>query len=298
MNIAFLGLGIMGSPMAGHVAAAGFELSVWNRTAARATDLAATHPGVRVGATPADSSAEAELVVTMVVDGDAVRSTLLTPATGAAYGAADGALFVDCSTIGPAATRSIAASLAGLGRGFELIDAPVTGSTPGATAGTLTYMVGAGDAQLRRARPLLEAMGEQIIHCGGVGDGQLVKVITNSIAAANATALAQALLLGGALGVDREALVAAIRGSASASKMAELKAVPMLTHDYSALFRLDHMLKDVRLCLDEAEAAGAVFEFATRAAEVMSAAAELGYGSQDFAALIEALPRGRSDEHS
>lgn len=289
MRVAFLGLGIMGAPMAGHVHAAGFELSVWNRTAARAQEFAAEHPGVRVGETPADAARDAEIVVTMVVDAGAVSETLLAPGTGAASAAADGALFIDCSTIGADAARSIAADLQGLDRGFELIDAPVTGSTPGARAGTLTYMVGAGQAELDRARPVLQAMGEVVIHCGGVGEGQSVKVITNAVAAANATALGQALLLGAEVGVDREALAAAIRASASASRMADLKAAPMLAHDYTPLFRLDHMLKDVKLCLDEADRVGGSFAFADQAADVLTQAATLGHGDDDFAALIEAL---------
>jgi 3-hydroxyisobutyrate dehydrogenase-like beta-hydroxyacid dehydrogenase len=288
-RVAFHGLGIMGGPMAGHVHAAGFELAVWNRTASRAHAFAAEHPGVRVGVTPADATRGAELVVTMVVDAAAVRETLLKAGTGAAATAADGALFVDCSTIGAAAAREIAAELDALGRGFKLIDAPVTGSTPGALAGTLTYMVGAGEAELERAGPLLQAMGEVVIHCGGVGEGQAVKVITNSVAAANATALGQALLLGSEVGVDREALAAAIRASASASRMADLKAAPMLAHDYTPLFRLDHMLKDVKLCLEEADRVGGSFAFADQAAEVLTQAAVMGHGDDDFAALIEAL---------
>jgi 3-hydroxyisobutyrate dehydrogenase len=289
MRVAFLGLGIMGAPMAGHVHAAGFELSVWNRTAARGQEFATEHPGVRVGETPADASRDAEVVVTMVVDAGAVSETLLAPGIGAASAAADGALFIDCSTIGADAARAIAAELKALGRGFELIDAPVTGSTPGARAGTLTYMVGAGEAELDRARPVLGAMGEVVIHCGGVGEGQSVKVITNAVAAANATALGQALLLGAEVGVDREALAAAIRASASASRMADLKAAPMLAHDYTPLFRLDHMLKDVKLCLDEASRVGGSFAFADQAADVLTQAATLGHGDDDFAALIEAL---------
>lgn len=287
MRIAFLGLGIMGSRMAANVGRAGFELTVWNRTAETAERFCAENPGTRHAGTPAEAAADAELVVTMVVDGPQVESVLLDEPQGAALGAKPGTLFVDCSTIGPAATREIAGRLGE--HELALIDAPVTGSSPKAADGTLTIMVGGTDGEFERARPVLEAMGELIVHAGPLGHGQLVKLINNAVAAANAATLGQALIVAARTGADLDALTAVMAAGAGASTMLSLKARPMREHDYSTLFKLDHMLKDVRLCLDESEAAGAPFPFAALTRDILSTAAGMGYGEEDFAALVEAL---------
>jgi 3-hydroxyisobutyrate dehydrogenase-like beta-hydroxyacid dehydrogenase len=287
MRVAFLGLGIMGSRMAANLAGAGFELTVWNRTAEKAERFAAEHPGVKRAATPAEAAAQAEIVVTMVVDGPQVESVLLEPEHGAALGAAPGTLFVDCSTIGPAATRDIAGRLGE--HELALIDAPVTGSSPRAQDGTLTIMVGGTDGEFERAKPVLEAMGELIVHAGPLGHGQLVKLINNAVAATNAATLGQALTVAAKAGADLDALIAVMGAGSGASAMLSLKAGPMREHDYSTLFKLDHMLKDVGLCLDEGEAAGAPFPFAALTREILLTAAGMGHRDDDFAALIVAL---------
>ena len=129
------------------------------------------------------------------------------------------------------------------------MDAPVTGSSPKAEDGTLTIMAGGSPAAFERARPLFEAMGELIVHVGEVGQGQLVKVINNAVAAANTAVVAEALLAGKLAGADLDALVTVMRAGSGASAMLELKAGPMRAHDWSTLFKLEHMLKDLRLCL-------------------------------------------------
>jgi 3-hydroxyisobutyrate dehydrogenase-like beta-hydroxyacid dehydrogenase len=202
-------------------------------------------------------------------------------------GAPKGLLCIDCSTIGPTATRSIAERLES--RGVAMVDAPVTGSAPRAEDGTLTIMVGGTQHDFERARPLLEAMGELIVHAGPLGHGQMVKLINNTVAATNAAILGQALLVASRGGVDLDALTAVMRSGSGGSTMLNLKAAPMRDHDYTTLFKLDHMLKDVRLCLEEGEAIGAPFPFAALTREILSSAAGRGYGEQDFAALIEAL---------
>lgn len=286
MRVAFLGLGIMGSRMAANVARAGFDLTVWNRTRATAEAFRADHPGVALADTPADAGARAEIVVTMVVDGEQVSDLLLGP-RGAATTAAEGTLFVDCSTIGPLAARTIGAGIAE--RGSELIDAPVTGSSPRAEDGTLTIMVGGSDQGFERGRSLLEAMGKVIVHAGALGQGQVVKVINNAVAATNAAVLGEALLVGARAGADLDALVEVMAAGSGASTMLTLKADPMRHHDYTTLFKLEHMLKDVRLCLEEGQAVGAPFQFAALTAEILTAAQGRGLGDADFAALIEVL---------
>ena len=283
--VGFVGLGIMGSRMATCLTRAGHEVAVHNRTAAKAEAWAAEHGG-RVAATPAAAAEGAAAVITMVVDGPQVEEVLLGP-DGAAGAAAPGTLFIDCSTIAPADARRIGAALAE--RGMAFVDAPVSGSSPKAEDGTLTIMAGGADADFERARPYFDAMGEKILHVGPLGHGQTVKVISNAVAATNAATLAQALVVGRATGVDLESLAAVLGSSAAASTMVTLKAAPMLAHDYTPLFRLAHMLKDVDICLDESAAAEAAFPSAALARELYRAAMRRGLADDDFAAVLEVV---------
>jgi len=276
----------MGSRMAANLVSAGFELSVWNRTEEKAARFADEH-GARFAPTPADAGRDAEAVVTMVVDGPQVEEVLLGD-HGAAANAGPETLFVDCSTIGREAATRIAGRL--LERGHpHFVDAPVTGSSPRAEDGTLTIMAGGSDQDFERARPLLEAMGKLIVHAGPAGHGQVVKVINNAVAATNAAVVGEALLVAARAGVDLDALYDVMSAGSGASAMLELKAGPMREHDYTTLFKLEHMLKDVRLCLEEGQAVGAPFAFAALTREILTAAMGRGLGEADFAALIEVL---------
>jgi len=283
--VGFVGLGIMGSRMAANLARAGYELTVFNRTRSTAEAWAAEHGGT-VAATPAEVGAAADLVISMVVDGEQVRSVLLGD-DGVAQGAAAGTLCVDMSTIAPAQTLAIGAELAQ--RGLKLLDAPVTGSSPKAQDGTLTIMAGGDAEDFARAEALFEVMGDLVLHVGPLGQGEMVKLINNAVAAANAATIAEALLVGQATGVDLDALVQVMAKGSGGSAMLDLKAAPMRSHDYATLFKLEHMLKDVRLCLDEAQAANVPFDAAARAREVLVAAMARGHADDDFAALVEAL---------
>jgi 3-hydroxyisobutyrate dehydrogenase-like beta-hydroxyacid dehydrogenase len=286
MRVAFLGLGIMGSRMAANLVRAGCGVTVWNRTRSTAEAFCAEHSGATLAASPAEASSQAEIVVTMVVDGAQVREVLLGE-RGAAGGAEAGTLFIDCSTIGPLAARTLGASLAE--RDMELLDAPVTGSSPRAEDGTLTIMVGGTRAGFERAQPVLQAMGKLVVYAGELGQGQVVKVINNAVAATNAAVLGEALLVATRAGADLDALVEVMGAGSGGSAMLTLKAEPMRRHDYTTLFKLEHMLKDVRLCLEEGQAVGAPFSFAALTREILTAANGRGYGDADFAALIEVL---------
>ncbi len=282
-RIGFAGLGIMGGRMAANVARAGFPLTVWNRTPEKADAFAAAHPGVAVADSPAALAAASDLVVTMVVDGAQVEAVLLGP-DGVADGAAPGLLCIDCSTIGPDAARHVGHGLTE--RGIGLLDAPVTGSAPRAEDATLTIMAGGTEADFERARPLLESMGRMVLHVGPLGDGQTIKLINNAVAAANALTVAEALLVASVSGVDLDALVAVMGAGSGGSVMLGLKEAPMRAHDFTPLFKLEHMLKDVRLCL---EAAGIPFDGAQAAERALEEAAALGHASDDFAALLAAV---------
>jgi 3-hydroxyisobutyrate dehydrogenase-like beta-hydroxyacid dehydrogenase len=283
--VGFIGLGIMGSRQAMNVARKGFELTVYNRTRERAEAWAAEHGG-HVAASPREVAERSDVVITMVVDGAQVEQMLLGE-DGAQSGARPGALFVDMSTIAPATARRLAATLRERGHGF--VDAPVTGSSPKAEAGTLTIMCGGERADVERARPLFEAMGEKIVYCGEAGQGQAVKVISNTITGINCATLAQGLVVASQAGVDLHALLESMDGGSADSTMRQLKSGPMLAHDFSPLFKLAHMLKDVQLCLGEARAAGSAFPFAGLAAELYGAGIGRGLGEQDFAAVLEVV---------
>lgn len=278
MRVGWIGLGIMGSRMAANLRRAGHELVVHNRTLRTAEAWAAEH-GAEVAATPADITAE--VVITMLVDGPQVEEALLGP-EGAARDAAE-TLFVDMSTIGPAEAVRIGARLP------RFVDAPVTGSSPKAQDGTLTIMAGGARADVQQAWPLFEAMAALIVHAGPVGHGQQIKVINNALAAANTLALAEALVVGQATGVDLDALVAVMAAGSGGSAILDLKAGPMRAHDYTTLFKLEHMLKDVRLCLDAGQAAGVGFPSAAAARETLSAAMGRQLADADFAALLEVV---------
>ena len=285
MAVGFIGLGIMGSRQAASLRREGFELTVFNRTRERAEEWAAEHGG-HVASSPREVGERSDVVITMVVDGAQVEEMLLGD-DGAAAGAEPGTLFIDMSTIGPVDARRIGAALAERGHGF--VDAPVTGSAPKAEDGTLTIMAGGSDADLERAMPLLKAMGEIIVHVGEVGTGQQVKVLSNAVSAVNCATLAQALVVGRRAGVDLSALLEVMGAGSANSTMLQLKGEPMLAHDFAPLFKLDHMLKDVLLCLEDARAAGAAFPFAGLAGELYSAGAGRGLGDQDFAAVLEVV---------
>jgi 3-hydroxyisobutyrate dehydrogenase len=286
MKVAFLGLGIMGSRQAANLARAGHELTVYNRTREKADAWAAEHGGT-VAATPREAATEAEVLFTMVVDGPQVQEVLLEGPDAAVHGAREGAVFVDMSTIAPSQTKAIGARLAE--RGIAFVDAPVTGSAPRAEDGTLTIMAGGAAADVERVRPLLEAMGRLVVHVGDLGQGEMVKLINNAVAAINAATVAQALVAGRATGVDLEALVQVMGAGSGGSMMLDLKAGPMREHDFSTLFKLEHMLKDLRLCLDETQAAGVPFPAAATARDLYAAGMGRGLGEQDFAAVLEVL---------
>jgi 3-hydroxyisobutyrate dehydrogenase-like beta-hydroxyacid dehydrogenase len=277
--VGFIGLGIMGSLQAANLAKAGYELTVYNRTRAKADAWAAEHGGTVVDS-PREVAERSDVVITMVVDGPQVDAMI----DAALPGAREHTLFLDMSTIAPGTARSLAERLRAEGHAF--LDAPVTGSSPKARAGTLVIMVGGEAEDLERARPLLEVMGEKIVHCGEAGQGQAVKVIANTITAINAATLAQGLVLARQAGVDLDALLESMEGGSADSTMRALKGRPMIEHDFTPLFKLAHMLKDVQLCLAEARTAGSAFPFAGLAQELYGAGMGRGLGDQDFSAVV------------
>jgi 3-hydroxyisobutyrate dehydrogenase-like beta-hydroxyacid dehydrogenase len=275
MKVGFCGLGIMGSRMAAQVVKAGHEVTAWTRTEGKAQAWADEH-GARAAATPAEAADGADVLITMLVDGAQVTSLIEQVPVR------DDLLFLDMTTIGAPAARQLA-------QGRRFVDAPVTGSSPRAENGTLTIMVGGRDEDVAVAMPLLQAMGEKIIHMGPVGHGQAIKVIGNVISSSNAIILAQSLIAGAAAGIDLEKAIDVLSVSSGASTMLDLKARPMLEHDWTTLFKLEHMLKDVRLALEQAHESKVPYPAAADAAQLLEGGMARGLADADFASVLEVL---------
>jgi 3-hydroxyisobutyrate dehydrogenase-like beta-hydroxyacid dehydrogenase len=284
-HVAFCGLGIMGGPMAANLARAGYELSVYTRTREKADAFAAEH-GARAAATPREAAEGSAVVITMVPDAPEVEDVLLGE-QGAVHGLGEGGLAIDMSTIAPTAARAIGERLGDDGAAF--LEAPVSGSRPKAEDGTLTIMVGGEDGDFERARPLFDVMGERIVHVGPRGHAQLAKLLTNTMGAVHAAALAEAVLAVEKAGVNPDAFLEVAAGSAGNSTVLGLKGRPMFERDFTPLFKLEHMLKDVRHCLDEAKALGVELSLGAFVEPLFAKAADAGHGEEDFAAVIRAF---------
>jgi 3-hydroxyisobutyrate dehydrogenase-like beta-hydroxyacid dehydrogenase len=285
-KVAFLGLGIMGGPMAANLARAGLDVSVWTRTQDKAARFAAEH-GVRAGATPAETGTAADALISILPDAPEVEVVLFGD-DGAAAELAPGALVVDMSTIAPSASVRIAERLGA--DGFDFLEAPVSGSRPKAEDGTLTIMAGGPEEAFERAQPLFDVLGERIVHVGPQGHGQLAKLLTNVMGAVNAAALAESVVAVRAAGIDPDAFLQVAEGSAGNSAMVTLKGPPMFEERFEPpLFKLEHMLKDIRHCIVEARALGVELRLGTLAETLYARAAEEGHGEEDFAAVLRAV---------
>jgi 3-hydroxyisobutyrate dehydrogenase len=284
-RVAFAGLGIMGAPMAANLVRAGLEVAVYTRTREKAERFAAEHDGARVAATPAEAARDADAFVSIVPDAPQVEEILFGE-NGAADSLPDGALVVEMSTIAPTASKAIAERLAP----HPYVEAPVSGSKPKAEDGTLTIMAGGSPEDFERASPLFEILGERIVHVGPVGHGQMAKLLTNTMGAVNAAALAECVHTAKSVGLDPHAFLEVASGSAGASAMVTLKGEPMFEERFEPpLFKLEHMLKDVRHCISEARALGIELRLGALAETLYAKAADEGLGEKDFAAVYSAL---------
>jgi 3-hydroxyisobutyrate dehydrogenase len=284
-RVAFAGLGIMGAPMAANLVRAGLEVAVYTRTREKAERFAAEHDNARAAASPADAAADADAFVSIVPDAPQVEEILFGE-NGAAEALPEGALVVEMSTIAPSASKAIAERLAP----HPYVEAPVSGSKPKAQDGTLTIMAGGSPEHFEKARPLFEILGERIVHVGPVGHGQMAKLLTNTMGAVNAAALAECVHAAKSVGLDRQAFLEVASGSAGASAMVTLKGEPMFEERFEPpLFKLEHMLKDVRHCIAEAGALGIELQLGAVAETLYAKAAREGLGEKDFAAVYSAL---------
>ena len=243
MRIAFLGLGAIGTPMAVHVAKQ-HQLTVWNRTGARATAFAAAH-ACAVAATPREAAAGAEVIITCLPTSTDVESLLDGP-DGLLAGLGKGALFLDCTSGDPDTTRRIGERLAPLG--IDFADAPVSGGTNGAEAGTLTVMVGGTEEVFRRARPILDAFGRRVEHMGPLGAGHAMKAVNNALLAVNILAVGEGLAALVKSGISARKAVEVLNASSGRSFVSEyLVPQRVLTRLWPLTFRLALLDKDARI---------------------------------------------------
>lgn len=287
-SVAFLGLGTMGGGMAMRLIGAGFPLRAWNRSAGRADAL--RQAGATIAASPREAAAAADIVVSMVAD-DAASRAVWKGADGALSSAPRGALLIECSTLSPEWILELSAAAAE--RGCAFLDAPVTGSKPSAAAGELLFLVG-GDADvLERARPVLQPMSRDILHLGLVGSGARMKLVNNFVCGVQAAALAEALALVEASGLDVEKAVTVLANGAPGSPIVKALSTRMTTRDYRVLFMLSLMRKDLAYAVDEAAHHQLRLETAETARDVFQDAIDEGWGSSDMAAVFESVKSHR-----
>ncbi len=280
-RVAILGLGVMGAGMASNWLAKGFEVSVWNRTAAKAQALAAK--GAKAAASPRDAATDADFIFAMVSDDDASRSVWLG-ADGALAGAKRGAIGVESSTLSPDWVRELGGQARAKGCGF--LDAPVGGSRQAAESGGLRFFVGGDPQTYEAARPALAAVGAKMDLLGPVGAGATWKLINNQLGAGQIAALAEALAVARKAGFKDQQISDLILGGAPASPIVRLKLPRMLAEDFEPTdFALSLMLKDARYATALAQSLGAPADMITSAAKAFARAEAKGLGAKDIAAV-------------
>lgn len=251
MNVGFVGLGIMGQPMALNALRAGFALHVYDRVEQRSEPVGAAGAGVCSSA--AEVASRSDVVITMVPDTAAVEDALFSP-NGVAEGIRPGSVVIDMSTISAQATGQFAARLQE--KSVEMLDAPVSGGEPGAVAGTLSIMVGGAREVLDRFLPLLQSMGKRIVYCGGIGTGQKTKVVNQIVGSLNLLATVEGLRVAKAAGLDLPEVVQAVAGGAAGSWMLSNLGPKIIAGDFNPGFSIRLHAKDLRLAHELTEQLG------------------------------------------
>ncbi|MBB6730987.1 NAD(P)-dependent oxidoreductase [Cohnella sp. CBP 2801] len=279
-RIGFIGLGTMGLPMAANLLRKGYAVTVYNRTPAKADELASE--GAAVAATPREAADRADVVITIVSNDSAVEE-IYYGADGILNGLRPGTKLIDSSTISPALARRLAADASAAGGSF--LDAPVTGSKDGAIQGTLLFMVGGAEETIEACRDIFLAMGREIIRMGESGSGATAKLGHNAIVGINAAGLIEGMAIAAKGGLDMESFVRVVQGGGAASKQADLKGPKIVAGDYSVQFALSLMLKDLRLASVLSDGMGVPTPMLEAAKSMFQAGDAKGYGDDDLAAL-------------
>ena len=283
-KVGFIGLGIMGKPMARNLIKAGYELVVYNRSRGAVDELAGE--GAQAAGSPREEAAACDVTILMLPDSPQVEEVVAGP-NGVFEGARPGSLIVDMSTISPVVTQQLAE--AGRQRGLALLDAPVSGGDVGAIQGTLSIMVGGAAEDLERARPIFEVLGKTIVHVGGNGAGQVVKACNQIVVALTIEAVSEALVLGAKAGVDPAVIIQALSGGLAGNKVMEVRGPNFLTHNFKPGFKVDLHRKDLGIALAAGREYGVALPVTALVEQMLTVLHVKGRGGEDHSALLTVI---------
>lgn len=283
-TIGFIGLGIMGKPMAHNLLKAGHPLVVFNRSRQAVDKLAAN--GARAAESPKDVAVQSEVVITMLPDSPQVEEVITGPG-GVLEGVREGLIVIDMSTISPIVTRQLATRLTE--RGAAMLDAPVSGGDKGAIAGTLSIMVGGDEAIFSRCLPIFQTLGKNIVHVGESGAGQVVKACNQIVVALTIEAVSEALVLGSKAGVDPAKIIQVLSGGLAANRVMELRGEGMLSHSFAPGFRIRLHQKDLGIALAAGRAYEVPLPVTALVDQMLTALIVEGRGDLDHSALLTHL---------
>jgi 2-hydroxy-3-oxopropionate reductase len=288
-TVGFIGLGIMGKPMAENLIEAGYDLVAYNRTREKAEDL----DNATVAETPREVAERSDVIITMLPDSPEVEE-VLAGEDGVLEGVREGALIVDMSTISPVVTEELAGRAEE--RGASMLDAPVSGGDVGAIDGTLSIMVGGSEEDFGRALPLFEVMGKTVTHVGPVGTGQVVKAANQIVVALTIEAVSEALVLGSKAGVSPEKILDVLGGGLAGNKVMEVKREKMLGHSFDPGFRVELHHKDLGIALAAGREYGVSLPVTAVVDQMFETLKMLGRGGQDHSALLTLVEESSGHE--
>jgi 2-hydroxy-3-oxopropionate reductase len=283
-RVGFVGLGIMGKPMATNLMDAGYKLTVHNRSPEKANELG--EAGASVANSPKEVAENADIIITMLPGPPEVRE-IVASEDGLVHNVREGSLIVDMSTSSPILARELAWSASE--RGVGMLDAPVSGGDVGAIEGTLSIMVGGEEADFHRAKPLFEAMGKTITHVGPVGAGQVTKAANQVVVALTIEAVCEALVLGSAGGVAPEKILDVLSGGLAGNKVMEVKREKFLSHRFDPGFRSELHHKDLGIALAAGREYGVVLPVTAIVDQMLLAMRKKGWGGEDHSALLRVI---------
>ena len=283
-KVGFIGLGIMGKPMAKNLMEAGYELVLYNRTLEKAEELA--EDGAEVAVNPREVAENSDIIVTMLPDSPDVRNVVVGE-DGVLEGIKDGSLLVDMSTISPVVTEELAAKVKE--RGASMLDAPVSGGDVGAEEGTLSIMVGGSEEDFERAKPLFDAMGQTVTHVGPTGAGQVTKAANQVVVALTIEAVSEALVLGSKGGVAPEKVLDVLSGGLAGNKVMEVKREKFLSHTFDPGFRSELHHKDLGIALAAGREYGVVLPVTAIVDQMLLVMKKKGWGGEDHSALLRVI---------
>jgi 2-hydroxy-3-oxopropionate reductase len=288
-TVGFVGLGIMGKPMAENLVEAGYDLVVYNRTREKAEEL----EGAQVAGSPREVAGNSDIIITMLPDSPQVEE-VLAGGDGVFEGIKDGALIVDMSTISPVVTEEL--SEKAREQGASMLDAPVSGGDVGAIDGTLSIMVGGSDEDFGRALPLFEVMGDTVIHVGPVGTGQVVKAANQIVVALTIEAVSEALVLGSRGGVAPEKILDVLGGGLAGNKVMEVKREKMLDHSFDPGFKVELHHKDLGIALAAGREYGVTLPVTAIVDQMLQDLITNGRGDRDHSALLTLVEESSGHE--